>query len=411
MDQNIKSEFTLLELILLIKNNFLVILLIVSAPIIFSSYIYYKTPLIFKSSIEIKKLIPLQNKISFLDISEDDLFNFFYETSNNEIHINQIIESFLVNNDLSSSKDIEETRDLITLIREEDYFTLSVVDENIEYAENLIKFFMEEINKKTTHSIVKNLFDRKSYAIELKQNLNNMKKEEIMLIKEIDEIANKDKKEKLISEKKVLNQFFDDEHKNLLEVLDQNIRIAKSLGWTDEQFDYEKLITVPKISDATDQYININQSIPINNFRDINIVDQFIQNRFFGLPPYTFGSKILMQLRKEIEEGFYYEVVKVNSSLSHDIIRSTERSYSKNIKREMLILDQELKEFKVPWDIKYKYLLANQDNLKLVNFSKINSNSLKVSYYLYFAISFILGFIIALIYLLFRSQISNTSKT
>lgn len=411
MDQNIKSEFTLLELILLIKNNFLVILLIVSAPIIFSSYIYYKTPLIFKSSIEIKKLIPLQNKISFLDISEDDLFNFFYETSNNEIHINQIIESFLVNNDLSSSKDIEETRDLITLIREEDYFTLSVVDENIEYAENLIKFFMEEINKKTTHSIVKNLFDRKSYAIELKQNLNNMKKEEIMLIKEIDEIANKDKKEKLISEKKVLNQFFDDEHKNLLKVLDQNIRIAKSLGWTDEQFDYEKLITVPKISDATDQYININQSIPINNFRDINIVDQFIQNRFFGLPPYTFGSKILMQLRKEIEEGFYYEVVKVNSSLSHDIIRSTERSYSKNIKREMLILDQELKEFKVPWDIKYKYLLANQDNLKLVNFSKINSNSLKVSYYLYFAISFILGFIIALIYLLFRSQISNTSKT
>lgn len=411
MDQNIKSEFTLLELILLIKNNFLVILLIVSAPIIFSSYIYYKTPLIFKSSIEIKKLIPLQNKISFLDISEDDLFNFFYETSNNEIHINQIIESFLVNNDLSSSKDIEETRDLITLIREKDYFTLSVVDENIEYAENLIKFFMEEINKKTTHSIVKNLFDRKSYAIELKQNLNNMKKEEIMLIKEIDEIANKDKKEKLISEKKVLNQFFDDEHKNLLEVLDQNIRIAKSLGWTDEQFDYEKLITVPKISDATDQYININQSIPINNFRDIDIVDQFIQNRFFGLPPYTFGSKILMQLRKEIEEGFYYEVVKVNSSLSHDIIRSTERSYSKNIKREMLILDQELKEFKVPWDIKYKYLLANQDNLKLVNFSKINSNSLKVSYYLYFAISFILGFIIALIYLLFRSQISNTSKT
>lgn len=411
MDQNIKSEFTLLELILLIKNNFLVILLIVSAPIIFSSYIYYKTPLIFKSSIEIKKLIPLQNKISFLDISEDDLFNFFYETSNNEIHINQIIESFLVNNDLSSSKDIEETRDLITLIREKDYFTLSVVDENIEYAENLIKFFMEEINKKTTHSIVKNLFDRKSYAIELKQNLNNMKKEEIMLIKEIDEIANKDKKEKLISEKKVLNQFFDDEHKNLLKVLDQNIRIAKSLGWTDEQFDYEKLITVPKISDATDQYININQSIPINNFRDIDIVDQFIQNRFFGLPPYTFGSKILMQLRKEIEEGFYYEVVKVNSSLSHDIIRSTERSYSKNIKREMLILDQELKEFKVPWDIKYKYLLANQDNLKLVNFSKINSNSLKVSYYLYFAISFILGFIIALIYLLFRSQISNTSKT
>lgn len=409
MDTNIKNEFTLLELISLIKNNFLLILLIISIPVIFSSYIYYKTPLIFESSIEIKKLIPLQNKISFLDISEDDLFNFFYETSDDEINVNQIIESFLANKDLSSSKNIEEVRNRISLIREKDNFTLSIRDENIEYSENLIKFFLKETNKKTIHSIVNDLFDRKSYAIELKQNLNNMKKEEIMLINEIDEIANKNKKQKLINEKEVLNQFFDDELKNLLEIIDQNIRIAKSLGWVDEQFEYEKLINVSKINEVTDQYVN--QSIPINNFKDINIVDQFIVNRFFGLPPYTFGSKILTQLRKEIEEGFYYEVAKINSSLSHDIIRSTERSYIKNIKRDILTLDQELKEFKLPWEIKYKYLLANQDNLKLVNISKISSNSMKVSYYLYFAISFIFGFIIALIFLLFRSQISKTSNT
>ena len=409
MDTNIKNEFTLLELISLIKNNFLLILLIISIPVIISSYIYYKTPLIFESSIEIKKLIPLQNKISFLDISEDDLFNFFYETSDDEINVNQIIESFLANKDLSSSKNIEEVRNRISLIREKDNFTLSIRDENIEYSENLIKFFLKETNKKTVHSIVNDLFDRKSYAIELKQNLNNMKKEEIILINEIDEIANKDKKQKLINEKEVLNQFFDDELKNLLEIIDQNIRIAKSLGWVDEQFEYEKLINVSKINEVTDQYVN--QSIPINNFKDINIVDQFIVNRFFGLPPYTFGSKILTQLRKEIEEGFYYEVAKINSSLSHDIIRSTERSYVKNIKREILTLDQELKEFKLPWEIKYKYLLANQDNLKLVNISKISSNSMKVSYYLYFAISFIFEFIISLIFLLFRSQISKTSNT
>ena len=180
---------------------------------------------------------------------------------------------------------------------------------------------------------------------------------------------------------------------NIIDILDQNISTAKTLGWKDPQIDI-----LSSLSHKDENRIVIEETLAES---------KFLSSNFNSYPAYLFGYDVLNSIKQSVSDNA--------NTYSIDNIIFNESKKISNLEREnknIYLSDLEKTYFTESLVINFIREQINSGEFRLVNFniSSISLENTKFAYPLYLLVAILFGLVFSLLYLFIRDiSITNIS--
>ena len=182
---------------------------------------------------------------------------------------------------------------------------------------------------------------------------------------------------------------------NIIDILDQNISTAKTLGWKDPQIDI-----LSSLSHKDENRIVIEETLAES---------KFLSSNFNSYPAYLFGYDVLNSIKQSVSDNAN------KYSIAIILIIVNESKKISNLEREnknIYLADLEKTYFTETLVINFIREQINSGEFRLVNFniSSISLENTKFAYPLYLLVAILFGLVFSLLYLFIRDiSITNIS--
>lgn len=380
--------FNLRSFILYIKSNLVTIISFIVVSAILSSFYYVNTPSEYKATINIVQKADLENNLITsniadlrYDYSTKKLFELFETSIQDERKIENLYQSFLLQNNYIYDEMPDEIFQYFSFKLRPEFLIVSINTGNKEFSKDFLEFVIPELNEITISELVNQLNNDFNYQNVMKDKYYEIEKKEKTIELKLGKEGLLDIKDDASTQKKII-----------LDMLDQSIITAKTLGWQAPQVDI-----LSSLSHKDENRVILEEGT----------LSQFLSSTFNSYPAYLFGYDILKSVRTSVAE---------NKAETHDNLIFNKRKKFSALEREsenLYIPQLEKNYFKESLSIDFIQDQMNSPNFRIVNFnlssiSLVNSKSI---YPLYLIISLFFGFIFSLLYLFIRDlSITNSSR-
>ena len=380
--------FNLRSFILYIKSNLVTIISFIAVSAILSSIYYVNTPSEYKATINIVQKADLENNLITsniadlrYDYSTKKLFELFETSIQDERKIENLYQSFLLQNNYIYDEMPDEIFQYFSFQLRPEFLIVSINTGNKEFSKDFLEFVIPKLNKITISELVNQLNSDFNYQNIMKDKYYEIEKKEKIIELKLGKEGLLDVKDDASTQKKII-----------LDMLDQSIITAKTLGWQAPQVDI-----LSSLSHKDENRVILEEGT----------LSQFLSSTFNSYPAYLFGYDILKSVRKSVAE---------NKAETHDNFIFNKQKKFSALEREsenLYIPQLEKNYFKESLSIDFIQDQMNSPNFRIVNFnlssiSLVNSKSI---YPLYLIISLFFGFIFSLLYLFIRDlSITNSSR-
>ena len=389
MNNENDKTYNLKTLVLYIKNNFITVTSLTLVSVIIFSYFYINTPQEYKADIKIYKKAELENNLDTsnirnltYDFSTEKLFELFKTNIQDERKIEEIYKNFIKKSNITNGEFPNKIFPYFQFDLRPEYLSITLKTESSLLSKEFLTYTIPELNNVSKNNLInrlkselvnQDLVKDRFYEIEKERNTAQLNSITDALL-DIEET---------LSNQKI----------NIIDILDQNISTAKTLGWKDPQIDI-----LSSLSHKDENRIVIEETLAES---------KFLSSNFNSYPAYLFGYDVLNSIKQSVSDNA--------NTYSIDNIIFNESKKISNLEREnknIYLADLEKTYFTETLVINFIREQINSGEFRLVNFniSSISLENTKFAYPLYLLVAILFGLVFSLLYLFIRDiSITNIS--
>lgn len=389
MNNENDKTYNLKTLVLYIKNNFITVTSLILVSVIIFSYFYINTPQEYKADIKIYKKAELENNLDTsnirnltYDFSTEKLFELFKTNIQDERKIEKIYKNFIKKSNIANVEFPDKIFPYFQFDLRPEYLSITLKTESSLLSKEFLTYTIPELNNVSKNNLINRL----------KSDLVNQD-----LVKdrfyEIEKERNTAQLNSITDELLDIEETLSNQKINIIDILDQNISTAKTLGWKDPQIDI-----LSSLSHKDENRIVIEETLAES---------KFLSSNFNSYPAYLFGYDVLNSIKQSVSDNA--------NTYSIDNIIFNESKKISNLEREnknIYLSDLEKTYFTESLVINFIREQINSGEFRLVNFniSSISLENTKFAYPLYLLVAILFGLVFSLLYLFIRDiSITNIS--
>tara|TARA_A100001015_G_scaffold306586_1_gene401115 strand:+ start:116 stop:1303 length:1188 start_codon:yes stop_codon:yes gene_type:complete len=386
--------FNLRSLILYIKSNLVTVIIFIFGSVFLSSLYFFTTPQEYKATINIIQKADLENNLISSNIADsrssmrydyttEKLFKLFETNIQDERKIENLYQAFQLQNDNIYDGLPDQIFSNFSFRLRPEYLIVSIQTGNKEFTNDFLKFVIPELNEVVIGELVNQLNNDFNYQNVIKEKFYEIEKNKRITQLKVDEERIVEIKDDASIRKTII-----------LDMLDESIIIAETLGWQVAQIDI-----LSSLSHKDENRISIDEGT--------ETLSQFLSSTFNSYPAYLFGYDILKSVRKSVIE----ETTKSSDNVIFNEIKNLSALERESNNVYMPQLEREY--FEGVLNINFIQDQMKSQNFRIVNYnlSSIVVENSKSIYLLYFLIAVFFGFILSLLFLFIRDlSITNSPQ-